>query len=105
MSDDPFTCPQCGAPMYADARRGVRFHRCAQCRGVFVEYAVFEALLPGNQPLIAEPPPEHGYPVHYPQQDHGHARSRPRPTFGPGWGGTALARGTRPDAARLLWGR
>lgn len=105
MTDEPATCPSCRGPLHEDQRRGVRFRRCARCRGAFLEYAVLEALLPGEGPLLPEPPPEHGYPVHYPQEDHGHTRARPRPTFGPGWGGTALARGTRPDATRLFWGR
>lgn len=49
-----------------------------------------------------EPPSEHGYPMHHPQQDAGHVAARGVPTFGPSWGlGPRLA---SPDGAGLLRG-
>lgn len=50
----------------------------------------------------AAPPPEHGYPAHYPQDATGHPRATP-PPFGPAWG---LGPGDHPtsDAGGLLRG-
>ncbi len=104
MTLDSPRCPGCRATMSRTRVAGVLAHRCVGCGAVLLD-AGAAARLGGTDASAtpAEPadPDEHGYPVHVPQTDAGHAAARPRPMFAPGW----AARGReRADGTGLLWG-
>lgn len=93
-------CPSCGGELHGTSRGDVAFRRCLSCGSALLDAAVLDRLLPPTSP----PGPRHeahGYPVHYPQDDHGHTSGRPRPTFAPSWSSSADA----PDATWLMFGR
>ncbi len=101
---DSLRCPACGGSMHADTRAGVGFHRCLACGAALLASTGLDAVLP-PPPRPSLEPSEHDYPVHYPQDDRGHAASRPQPAFAPGWSSARpLADPDGADARRLLFG-
>lgn len=85
--------------MLPDSRGAVEFLVCRVCGAGCFDAATLKVVL-GEAAPAAPPPPEHGYPDHYPQQVWGHVDARALPTFGPRWG--LGSRGADADAAGLL---
>ncbi|WP_232549345.1 hypothetical protein [Propioniciclava soli] len=88
--------------MWTERRRGEDLLVCSECSAACVDAPVLARLL-GEPAPAHRPPPEHGYPVHHPQQDAGHVARRGSPLFGPAWG--LGPRRPDADAAGLLRGR
>lgn len=99
----PGRCPTCGGELYEATRNGVRFRRCLACGSALLDAAALEGLLPSPTPRGPQQS-DYDYPVHYPQDDRGHAAARPKPAFSPDWSSSEAPASDDPDAARLMYG-
>jgi Zn-finger nucleic acid-binding protein len=45
MSDEPMTCPKCGAEMRTHSRNGVTIEQCLKCHGIFLDRGELEQLI------------------------------------------------------------
>lgn len=94
-------CPACGGELRTAERQGVTFRQCLACGSAVLDRASINALLPPATP----PGPaqsDYDYPVHYPQDDRGHAAARPQPPFAPPWASDTAA---DPGGLGLMFGR
>jgi Zn-finger nucleic acid-binding protein len=44
-SDQPMTCPKCGAEMRTHRRNGVTIEQCRKCHGIFLDRGELEQLI------------------------------------------------------------
>jgi Zn-finger nucleic acid-binding protein len=45
MSEEPMSCPKCGAEMRTHRRNGVTIEQCRKCHGIFLDRGELEQLI------------------------------------------------------------